>query len=639
MKTKLFSLSVTFAIVLQFALIGMQSTGVNGLGVTSLWNENATQPCSITEDNYGMVTLQSSTAGEMCSILISTPPENSITILAPNGVPEEDSLYIERLDDGFECQNRFFAINGLESCQVTFPDETIQVNLQSASALTIKEEKGDASTDETEPQATTDTTCAGSPTSDCSSIEGYDNITLCSYQYSSWSDSMNKCQFGIHTECNVNLYSQEAILDCSETEVLEIRRVLLAFPYPLSTELEVGFWSSVPPKIDVNTLEGLEDIVGLYLEGTQLLEINPEIFKPLQNLKLLNMKFNRLGLGNFREDSFKHVLDLTDLYLSVNMFNSLPAKLLRGMSKLEDIRIDRNNLTAFDVNFFQGLSKLKKMNFNDNSFKSLPVGLFDDLESLELIQFKNCKIAALEKGLFQGLTSLLIINFQNNALKTLPVGIFQGQGLDKLKKFNLRNNEISFIPNGTFHGLPKLDDIGLDYNKLTDLSNGALDNLPTLRLLFLQGNGIKTLDCENNFKNVPILQTLDFGENELETIPEKCFDNLWSKLRKLRLDANKLTKLDENLFNVLGSLRQIDISSNKLDTFPRTDNLTALVYLDATDNPLAKVNGDTLAHFAKGKARLRVSQHIICECFAPDNVRCIAEGEKPATITCGARNG
>ena len=558
----------TFTIALQFALIGMQSTNVYGLGVTSLWNENATKPCSITNDNNGVVTFQSS-AGEMCSIVISAPPENSITISAPNGVPEEDSLYIERLDDGFKCRDRFYVINGLESCQATFPDETIQVNLQSDSTLTITEEEGDAPTDETEPQATTDTTCAGSPTSDCSSIEGYDNITLCSYQYSSWSDSMNKCQFRIHTKCNVKLYNQEAILDCPKTETLETRRVLLPFPHPLPAELEVGFWSSVPPKIDVNALEGLENIVGLYLEAVQLTEINPEIFKPLQNLKLLNMKFNRLGLGNFREDTFKHVLDLTDLYLSVNMFNSLPAKLLRGMSKLEDIRIDRNSLTSFDVNFFQGLSKLKKMNFNDNSFKSLPVGLFDGLESLELIQFSNCKIAALEKGLFQGLTNLLIIKFQNNALKTLPVGIFQGQGLDKLKKFNLKDNEISFVPNGTFHGLPKLDDIGLDYNKLSDLSNGALDNLPTLRLLFLQGNGIKTLDCDNNFKNLPKLQTLDLGKNELETIPKMCFDNLWNKLRKLRLDSNKLTKLDDNLFNVLGGLRQIDISSNKLDTFPQ----------------------------------------------------------------------
>ena len=626
-------------------------------GSLAFLDDSSVQTCDIddTKIEQGFVTIRPYKDVQTCSVRISTSiPGNAIAIETQNGIPEEDTIYVERLNENLECPEKFVAIRhgGSTGCHVSFTNEYLQLNLQlhnqyDVTIVEVAVAKPEDTCPEFNPGVSSPLL---SSTPVCDNGKGYDRIATCTFTESKWSHTDGKCVFAFPPTCNVTVHrvgvnKNAANLFCQESGLIETKTELLLYPnsfdelaylFNKNYVLE-GMLLSDPIyqynviNVDSETLTGLH-LRALYLEGWHLFELQPEYFQNLPNLEYLNLKFNRLGLLGIREDLFKYVPNLTTLYLSVNWIRSLPARLLHGMVHLEDLRFDRNNLTTLDTKFFQGLIRLKRLNLNDNDFPTLPVGLFDGLESLDFFMIKRNKLTSLKGDVFRGLTNLKTLIFYNNSLTTLPADLFQG--LENLKKVVLRLNDIKYLPPGIFHGLPSLDDIPLDGNKLNKIPNGVFENLPTLRLLSFSGNNLVTLNCDN-LKNLPKLQTLNLANNRLETISKSCFDNLPS-IQKLLLNGNELSSLDSAVFDSLANAKTIVLSSNNLDNIPNTNNSPKLITLDATDNPLKEVNSDTFTYFSPN-AELSVSQHTICACFAPDGIKCVAEGEIPSDLTCGPR--
>ena len=640
--------------VIFVAMSFYQCVSVDGMVVLPSLDDSSIQMCDIDDTNIeqGSVTIRPDKDNQICSVRIGTSiPGNAIAIEAVNGISEEDTIYVERLTENLECPEKFVAIRGSTGCHVSFTDEYLQLNLHSQNDVTIVEvtvAKPENTCPEFNPGASSPLL---SSTPVCDNVKGYDRITMCTFMESKWSKTDGKCVFAFPPNCNatvhrVSVNKNGANLVCQESGLIETKTELLLYPDSFD-ELAYGFNKTYVLEgmllsdpiyqyneihVDSETLADLQHLRALYLEGWHIREVQPEYFQSLQNLEYLNLKFNRLGLLGIREDMFKYVPNLTTLYLSVNWIRSLPAKLLHGMVHLEDLRFDRNNLTTLDTKFFQGLIRLKRLNLNDNDFTTLPVGLFDGLESLDFFMIKRNKLTTLKGDVFRGLTNLKTLIFLDNSLTTLPADLFQG--LEKLKKAVLRNNDIKYLPPGIFHGLPSLDDIPLDNNKFYRIPKGVFENLPTLRLLSFSGNNLITLNCDN-LKNLPKLQTLNLAKNRLETISKACFDNL-PNIQKLLLNGNELNRLDSDVFDSLAIVQTIVLSSNNLDSIPNTNNSPNLITLDATDNPLNEVNADTFTYFSPN-AELFVSQHTICACFAPDGIKCVAEGEIPSDLTCGPR--
>ena len=144
---------------------------------------------------------------------------------------------------------------------------------------------------------------------------------------------------------------------------------------------------------------------------------------------------------------------------------------------------------------------------------------------------------------------------------------------------------------------------------------------------------MSSLEANSNFKLLPALKLLKVGKNKLTQLPETIFDGL-TNLRRLYLNENELAELDNNILKAMTELRQVILFTNNLETIPNTASLANLSLLDARGNPLRRVNANTLKYFF-ADATLLVSQHRICECFAPDDLECIASGERKPDLTCG----
>ncbi|XP_056615100.1 extracellular leucine-rich repeat and fibronectin type III domain containing 2a [Triplophysa dalaica] len=125
-----------------------------------------------------------------------------------------------------------------------------------------------------------------------------------------------------------------------------------------------------------------------------------------------------------------------------------------------------------------------------------------------------------------------------------------------LTDLNLTKNEISYIEDGAFAGQANLQVLQLGYNKLTNLTEGMLRGLGRMQCLYLQHNLIEVI-AVNAFWECPSLSSLD-------------------------LSSNKLAKLDESTFTVLGRLIVCELAGNPFHC--GCDLYSFLIWLEAFDN-------------------------------------------------------
>ena len=237
---------------------------------------------------------------------------------ALNGITQDDIVFVERLEDVLQCPQNFVVIDGQGACHVTFADRLLKVNLKSENCISIKEIPIDESVS-TCPEVNEPSSSSSTPV--CASLIGYDNVTMCAFEYSEFSDSEGKCQFTFPDNCRVSIRdhnwktgNNEASLQCQDPNVPEDQTVLLLFPvsvyemYELSFRYEGEFTLfnyTVSNQIWVDE-EFFEDndfqhLNSLYLEGCQNTYLDRYFFEYLPNIKHLALSFNQYGVSEFDE--------------------------------------------------------------------------------------------------------------------------------------------------------------------------------------------------------------------------------------------------------------------------------------------------------------------------------------------------
>ena len=158
--------------------------------------------------------------------------------------------------------------------------------------------------------------------------------------------------------------------------------------------------------------------------------------------------------------------------------------------------------------------------FKIRGFRELGLGL-----NICRLDLSANQLTYLPEGLFQGLTKLQCLWLNNNQLRALPEGLFQG--LITLQYIELYNNHLSALPEGLFQGLTALAAISLSRNKLSDLPEGLFQELTALRDLYLSHNHLNVLP-QGLFEGLALSQgypqldgNFNFGpEGEIHTLPE-----------------------------------------------------------------------------------------------------------------------
>ncbi|KAJ7989313.1 hypothetical protein DPEC_G00303250 [Dallia pectoralis] len=217
----------------------------------------------------------------------------------------------------------------------------------------------------------------------------------------------------------------------------------------------------------------------------------------------------------------------------------------------------------------QGVSALtKNIYLFANGIESLTEEDFVEMESLEMLDLSQNKLTELPDRVFETLTSLRNLDLSANQITYLSEESFSGMAL--LERLYLYSNHIQTIHPAAFQGLNQLLELKLQGNQLTTLPVLAM---PRLLLLDLRFNTLSSP-----------------GTKDLQT----------PNLESLKLAGLGLESLDEELMASLGNLHELDISGNKLSSFPPAlREARGLIHLSLAENPMGPLKLDDLQNLGE----------------------------------------
>ena len=237
----------------------------------------------------------------------------------------------------------------------------------------------------------------------------------------------------------------------------------------------------------------LRELTFLGLHGNHLTGQIPEEIGNLINLEELDLQGNpESGNPGLLEgevpSSINNLRKLTRIELQRNQLGgSFP--IIRNLTQLDFLQIAHNNFTNIDGAFHA--RNVTNIYAKDNNIMEL-----------------NTISSGFER------MSLQKLNLMHNSLRSLPE---EFGNLTSLVELSLSSNRFPSIPR-FISKLINLEVLQLSDNKIKTLSANVLSNLNNLRVLQLDANDITSISenfCEIRERNLPLLNTLYLGTNEL----------------------------------------------------------------------------------------------------------------------------
>uniref|UniRef100_A0A3Q3WUN5 PPM-type phosphatase domain-containing protein n=1 Tax=Mola mola TaxID=94237 RepID=A0A3Q3WUN5_MOLML len=335
----------------------------------------------------------------------------------------------------------------------------------------------------------------------------------------------------------------------------------------------------------------ISSLTELNLSGNRLLFLPADV-GTMHNLQTLLLDGNFLstlppGLGSLER--------LTYLGLSFNCFSCVPPVLekLRGMERL---CLAGNKLSVLDV---AGLDHLIFKFFSTfipnvhvlrlNRLHKVTMGDSEQLVHIVQLDLRDTGLQELD---IRPLCRLELLRCDRNSISVLRVSGYA------LKSLHATHNELKLLE---VQPVPEnLTVVDLSWNKLECVPEWMCDSL-RLEVLDINHNSVPELPVQ--LMSSGSLRKLLAGWNKLCRLAERLER---SQLEVLDLQHNHLMELPHNLFIKAQSLRYLNVSANKLESFPAAslseDSFSSLEELYLTNNNLT----DKCVPLLSGHSHLRV---------------------------------
>ncbi|XP_049446618.1 toll-like receptor 5 [Epinephelus fuscoguttatus] len=280
---------------------------------------------------------------------------------------------------------------------------------------------------------------------------------------------------------------------------------------------------------------------------------------------------------------------VTILDLSKNYIFTLQKAFLSPLKDAKIVDISMNKINQINRNAFDGLQgHLRLLNLSSNLLGEIYSHTFTNLTDLRVLDLSYNYIGALGHEAFSGLPKLRALYLMGNSLRVLG----SPAPLPNLDFLLLGDNRLTSIYNINKLGNNSIY-VDVADNKLTNLDDifVILTQFRHLQTFFYGGNLIKWCSQNVTVPHNNSLRVLDLHDSSLHIIwgRGEClnlFDHL-ENLQGLNLSLNSLAALPREIFNGLGSITEIDLSSNAL-TFLQPDIFpVSLKRLDLSNNFLA----------------------------------------------------
>ncbi|XP_063074128.1 keratocan [Engraulis encrasicolus] len=254
----------------------------------------------------------------------------------------------------------------------------------------------------------------------------------------------------------------------------------------------------------------------LYLQSNDIETLPAESFRNASELRWVNLNRNRMTSEGIEEGALQGMPNLVHLYLEDNQLTSVPSPL---PPKLEHLLLSKNRISKIPAGVFsgmdsltlldlqgnklqdeavtemnlKGLTSLVQINLAKNQLGTMPLGLPPTMAQIYLDSNNIEKIPA---DYFKGMPKVTFLRLNNNKLGSdgIPKNVFNVSGMLDLQ---LSYNELTEVPT-----IPtSLEQLHLDHNKIKSVSGSEIcpasvvfsddDNSPRLRYLRLDGNEIQ----------------------------------------------------------------------------------------------------------------------------------------------------
>ncbi|XP_045462843.1 toll-like receptor 13 [Harmonia axyridis] len=379
-----------------------------------------------------------------------------------------------------------------------------------------------------------------------------------------------------------------------------------------------------------NIVEGQEDIIRsisaqnaiiLDIRNTTLVNVTSDLFENVPKLKELNIEDSRISV-NGTVDLFSKLEGLQTLIIKNTMLDDIGNGTFYNLPQIRTLHLENNSLsclakdslklTSLDTLLFINnnledvddiplcyLENVEKINFSKNRIRTLKPNLYqcgsdkakktsmnniydDNHIGIECLDLSDNEITSIKKA-FKPFTNLNYLNLANNSISSIADNDFQN--LRELEDLNLSNNSILYMSNAAFRDLISLREINLSHNKISTIK---LQFLTKLTKVDLSHNSL-TFENLDQIKYLPFLETLDLSFNDLNGTSD--FFNRFPSLINLNLNENNLI-LEEDMFRNLSQLETLYLRDNGIIYLPETifNNMTSLKELDLSKNKLEVID-------------------------------------------------
>ncbi|XP_072512353.1 chondroadherin-like protein [Notamacropus eugenii] len=175
----------------------------------------------------------------------------------------------------------------------------------------------------------------------------------------------------------------------------------------------------------------------------------------------------------------------------------------------------------------------------------------------QLLDLRRNNFSSIPRGSFPGLVHLVSLHLQSCGITHLGPGALNGLG--QLIYLYLSDNQLSGLSAAALQGTPQLRYLYLDHNYFTRVPRAALKFVPRLFSLHLEHNALQHLAI-GDLMGAKGLHCLDVCSNNISRVdPGPALE-----LEKLHLDRNQLQTVPTRALEGLPVLRELHLSGNPL---------------------------------------------------------------------------
>ena len=275
-----------------------------------------------------------------------------------------------------------------------------------------------------------------------------------------------------------------------------------------------------------------------------------------------------------------------------------------GLLIITDWYLDENQINYLKIKYQEDSHQLKLIKFSyDENILNLNLGIylknFEDEDSFDdnVYLSKNKIINELTGVDHLDISGIkLFIDKEVNFLQSIRKTTLENVKHVRILKLHGKLTEKNILIN--LNKLEHLNMTGLTEEMFSSVLED-LKNSCSIEKLILQNGQIKCLE-ENPFDTLYKIKELDLSNNLVESINDRIFEPL-GNLTRMVLRINRISELKDNIFKNLNNLRELDLSKNQIKSISENAfaGLNNLERLNLSINSLKQCNKNIFKHLIK----------------------------------------